>query len=160
MIDLSKFFGLVIDEETSDLVPLMDELDIKEFIEKGKVVSALKKQNGKDSPIVAVGRRQQVLKLIKPMLNEGMLDFEENYYNKEINTSSEHDRRYGAEDKLLEFALLVATTKCRKVRLEDPKFLSVKQLREEAFKGSRYEKCWDILSDETSHIISAYRKSK
>lgn len=160
MIVLSKFFGLVIDDETSDLIPLLEELGIKEFIEESKVVSTLKKQAGKDSPIVTVGRRQQILKLIKPILNEDMLEFEENYYDKEINTSSEHDRRYGAEDKLLEFALLVATTKCHKVRVEEPKFISVKQLREATFKGSRYDKCWDILSEETNHIISAYRKSK
>ncbi len=160
MLNLSKFFGLVIEDDSSDYLSILEMLNERDFVEETKVVSTLKKQNGADAPIVSVGRRQQVLKLIKPLLNEDYLDFEENYYQKEINTSSEHDRRYGAEDKLLEFALLVATGKSMKVRLEEPKYISVKQLREAAFKGNRFEKCWDILSEETAHVVEAYRKSK
>ncbi|MCW9000732.1 MAG: hypothetical protein OQK04_18620 [Kangiellaceae bacterium] len=89
-----------------------------------------------------------------------MLDHEESYYDKEVNTSSEHDRRYGAEDKLLEFALLVASTKSIKVMEDDPSILTPKQLREASFRGTRFDKCWDILSEETNHIVAAFRKSK
>lgn len=160
MIKLADFFGLSIDEENSDCSRLLAELKIDEMIEKTKVVSTLKKQNGKDAPIVSVGRRQQILKHLKPLINEDMLEHDDGYYSKEVNTSSEHDRRYGAEDKLLEFALLVASTKSIKVANEDPAIPTVKQMREAAFKGTRYDRYWDLLSDETNHVIEAYRKSK
>jgi|GEM_PF-2361790 len=160
MIKLEDFFGLAIEEERSDIIPLMDLLDIKSFIEETKVVKTLSKKNGRDSSIVAVARRQQVLKHIKPLLNESMLDYDPSYYTKEINTSSDHDRRYGAEEHLLEYALIVASTKSKKLLAEDSKYLTTKQLREAAFLGSRFDRCWEMLSNETHHIVEAYRKSK
>ena len=160
MLKLEDFFGLAIDDERSDIIPLMEMLDIKKEIEGTKVVKTLAKKNGRDSAIAAVARRQQILKIIKPLLNEEMLDYEPNYYNKEINTSSEHDRRYGAEDRLLEYALVVASTKSQKVLASEPKILNAKQLREAAFLETRFDRCWEILSKETHHIVSAFRKGK
>lgn len=160
MLKLQDFFGLSIDSEKSDIGPVLKVLGIDNDIENTKVVKSLKQSSGQQAPIVSVARRQQVLKLIRPMLNEDMLDHEDSYYNKEINTSSEYDRRYGAEDKLLSFALLVASTKSIKMLQEDSNILTAKQLREAAFRGTRFDKCWDILSEETNHIVTAFRKSK
>jgi len=160
MLKLEKFFGLSIDESVSDIQSLLEILGIEKDILKTNVVKSLRKKNGRNAAIVIVAIRQQALKFIRHLLIEDMLDFETNYYNKEINTSSNHDRRYGAEDRLLQFALLIASTKSPKAMKEEPKFISVKQLREATFKGNRFERCWDILSEETKHIVSAFRKSK
>lgn len=160
MLKLDSFFGLLIDEERSDVLHFMELVDISKTIESTKVVKTLAKQNGKNAAIVNVARRQQILKLIKPLLNENMLDYEANYYTKEINTSSEHDRRYGSEDHLLEYALLVASSKSKKVLADEPKIINVKQLRDAAFLETRFDRCWEILSQESSHIVEAYRKSK
>ncbi|WP_196138429.1 hypothetical protein [Aliikangiella sp. G2MR2-5] len=160
MLKLSDFFGLSIDEDVSDIRPLLEALSINKEIEKTKVVTSLKKKNGTDAAIVNVGRRQQVLKLIQPLVNSDMLDYEANYYDKEINTSSDHDRRYGAEDKLLMFSIIVASTKSLKIARDDTNLPTIKLLREAKFKETRFDRLWDVLSDETSHIVSAYRKSK
>ncbi|MCW9000731.1 MAG: hypothetical protein OQK04_18615 [Kangiellaceae bacterium] len=69
MLELQDFFGLAIDNEKSDINPLLEVLGIVNAIENTKVVKSLKKNSGRDAPIVNVGRRQQVLKMIRPMLN-------------------------------------------------------------------------------------------
>jgi hypothetical protein len=160
MLKLESFFGLSIDYESNDFMPLLEVLKIKDMIESTKVVQTLSKQNGRKADIVSVAIRQQTLKSIKTLLNENMLDYEESYYAKEINTSSNHDRRYGAEEKLIEFALIVATTKSLRTITEDPAILSIKQIREAAFKGNRFDRLWDILSEETHRIVESFRKSK
>jgi len=94
------------------------------------------------------------------LINEELLDYEPNFYSKDVNTSSNHDRRYSSEDRLLAFALQVASTKSQKMMSEDSKILTVKQLREAGFLESRFDRCWEILSQESHHIVSAFRKSK
>ena len=160
MLTLEDFFGLFIDEERSDIGPLLETLQISKLVEGTKVVKSLRKRNGRDAAIVNVARRQQVLKHIRSLLNEDMLEYDPNYYTKEINTSSEHDRRYGAEDRLMEFALLIASSKNKKVMANDSNIINVKQLREASFLESRFDRCWEILSRESHHIVAAYRKSK
>ncbi len=160
MLKITDFFGLAIDEESSDIKYLMVALGIDELINDTKVVKKLSKQNGVNAAIVNVARRQQLLKMIKPMLNDKLLEHEPNYYLKEINTSSEHDRRYDAEEHLLHFALIVASTKSKKVLESSQEIITCKLLREGAFLGSRYDRCWEILSQASSHIVSAFRKSK
>jgi len=159
-LKLEHFFGLKIEDERSDIMPILRELGIDQDVENSKVVKALKKANGHEAPIVSVARRQQALKAVLHLLNAPMLEYDPLYYTKEINTSSDHDRKYGAEEKLLEFALVVASTKSPKMMRDDPKVLTTKQLREAAFKETRFERCWEILAEETSHIVNAFRKAK
>ncbi|MGX5174451.1 hypothetical protein ACUR5C_10575 [Aliikangiella sp. IMCC44653] len=160
MLELNDFFGLAIDEDISDIKYFITLIKLKKLIEGTNVVQTLAKQNGRNAAIVNVARRQQMLKAIKPLLNAKMKNYEASFYSKEVTTSSEHDRIYSAEDKLLEFALLVASTKSKKVMLEDPNILTVKQLREAKFLGTRFDRCWEILSVESSHTVTAYRKAK
>jgi len=115
MLKLKDFFGLLIEEEYADIQPLLDILDVSRLIDQTQVVKSLIKQNGSKAAIVNVARRQQVLKMLRILLDDKMLDYDPLYYVKEITTSSDHDRRYGAEDKLLEFALIVASTKSKRV---------------------------------------------
>lgn len=160
MLKIEDFFGLLIDESSSDIQPLLATLGIDKAIKGTKVVKNLIKQSGRDAPIVNIAIRQQTLKLLHVLINEKMLDYDSHFYSKEVNTSSNHDRRYGAEERLLDFALLVASTKNQKMMRYDPIIISTKQLREAEFKESRFDKCWNILSDEAQHIISGFRNAK
>jgi len=158
MLKLDDFFGIKLEEERSDITSFLSAVNVDDEINKTNVVKQLSGKNGSDSPIVGVARRQQFIKLIKPLVNEDMLDYDARYYTKEVNTSSNHDRRYCAEDKLLQVALIIASTKSMKTLENEPNILNVKQLREATFLESRYDRLWEILSQETHHIVAAFRK--
>lgn len=159
MLKLKDFFGLRLDDETSDMQPLLDILNIAKSIDATKVVKSLAAKNGSKAAIVNVAKRQQALKMIRILLDDKMLEYDSLYYTKEVNTGSEHDRRYGSEERLLEFALIIASTKSKNILAEDSSIITVRQLREAAFLGTRFDKLWDILSEETRHIVDAYRKT-
>ncbi|MDQ7050883.1 MAG: hypothetical protein Q9M92_15670 [Enterobacterales bacterium] len=160
MLKLADFFGLKLDPERSDISSFLEAVNVDNMINNTNVVKKIAASNGRDSPIVGVARRQQFLKLIKPLLNETMLDYDAHYYIKEVNTSSDHDRRYCAEDKLIQVALIIASTKSIKTLESEPNIPGVRQLREAAFLGSRFDRLWDVLTEETSHVIKAFRKGK
>ncbi len=160
MLKLSDFFGLKLEEERSDISTFLSAVNVDDEISKTKVVKKISSSNGSDSPIVGVARRQQFIKMIKPLVNETMLDYDRRYYSKEVNTSSERDRRYCAEDKLLQVALIIASTKSIKTLENEPNIVNIKQLRDAAFLESRFDRLWEILSQETHSVVKAFRKSK
>ncbi len=160
MLTLDDFFGLKLEEERSDISSLLDSIGVDYQINQTNVVRNIAASNGLDSPIVGVARRQQFLKMIKSLLVSEMLNYDANYYTKEVNTSSKHDRRYCSEEKLISVALVIASTKSLKVLKTDPSIMSEKHIRENAFVGSRFDKLWELLTAETQHIVDAFRKSK
>ncbi len=160
MLKLDDFFGVILEEERSDISTFLSVVNIDDEINKTRLVKKLSSSNGSSSLIVSVARRQQFIKMIKPLVNEDMLEYDARYYSKEINTSSQHDRRYGAEDKLLQIALIIASTKSIKTLENEPNIINVKQLREAVFLEARFDRLWEILSQETHHIVKAFRKGK
>ena len=160
MLKLDEFFGLKVEEERSDISSLLNSIGVDYQISQTNVVRKLAASNGIDSPIVGVARRQQFIKSIRPLLVADMLKWDANYYTKEINTSSEHDRRYCAEEKLLLTALIIASTKSLRVLKEDPNIISAKNIRQAEFLGTRFDKLWELLTKETQHIVDAFRKGK
>jgi hypothetical protein len=160
MLKIEDFFGIKLEQERSDITSFLSAIKVNDFINGTKVVKQIAAKNGSDSPIVGVARRQQFLKMIKPLVNEKMIDYDPVYFTKEVNTSSHHDRQYCAEDKLLQVALIIASTKSMKTLENESYILNVKQLRDASFLESRYDRLWSILAEETSHIIEAFRKRK
>lgn len=160
MLKLDDFFGLKLEEERSDISSFLSAINVNDQINKTKVVKKISSSNGADSPIVSVARRQQFIKMIRPLVNETMLEYDARYYTKEVNTSSDHDRRYCAEDKLLQLALIIASTKSIKTLENEQYIVNVKQLRDAAFLETRFDRLWEILSRETYHIVKAFRKGK
>ena len=160
MLKLDDFFGLVLEEERSDITSFLEAVNVNGQINKTKVVKNISRKNGSDSPIVGVARRQQFIKMIKPLVNEEMLEYDSRYYSKEVNTSSNHDRRYGAEDKLLQIGLIIASTKSIKTLGNEQNIVNAKQLRDATFLETRFDRLWEILSQETHHIVTAFRKGK
>jgi len=160
MLKLVDFFGIKLEEERSDISSFLEGVKVNDMINNTKVVKQISASNGSDSPIVGVARRQQFIKLLRPLLSETMLDYDPLYYTKEVNTSSNHDRRYCSEEKLLQVALIIASTKSIKTLSDQTKIVSVKQLREATFLETRYDRIWEILSQETHHVVAAFRRSK
>jgi len=160
MLKLEDFFGIKLEEERSDITTFLSAVKVDDLINGTKVVKQISAKNGSDSPIVGVARRQQFIKLLKPLVNEKLLDYDPIYFTKEVNTSSQHDRRYCAEDKLLQVALIIASTKSMRTLENEPNILNVKQLRDASFLETRYDRLWNILTEETRHIIEAFRKGK
>ena len=160
MLKLVDFFGIKLEEERSDISSFLEGVKVNNMINNTKVVKQISASNGSDSPIVGVARRQQFIKLLRPLLSETMLDYDPLYYTKEVNTSSNHDRRYCSEEKLLQVALIIASTKSIKTLSDQTKIVSVKQLREATFLETRYDRIWEILSQETHHVVAAFRRSK
>ena len=158
MLKLEDFFGIKLEKERSDISSFLEAVEVNEMINNTKVVKQISASNGSDSPIVGVARRQQFIKLLKPLLTKKMLDYDPMFYKKEISTSSNHDRRYSAEEKLLQVALIIASTKSIKTLAGQTKIVSVKQLREAVFLDTRYDRVWEILSQETHHVVAAFRK--
>ena len=160
MLKLEQFFGLKLEEKRSDISPFLSAVNVDEKINNTKVVKKISATNGTDSRIAGVARRQQFIKLLKPLVNEDMLDYDSRYYTKEINTSTDHDRRYGAEEKLLQLALVIASTKSIKILENQPNIVNVKQLRAAAFSETRFDRLWEILNRETYHVVKTFRKGK
>jgi len=160
MLKLEDFFGIKLEEERSDISSFLEGVKVNDMINNTKVVKQIAKSNGSDSPIVGVARRQQFIKMLKPLLGETILDYDPLYYTKEVNTSSNHDRQYCAEEKLLQVALIIASTKSIKTLSDQTKIVSVKQLREAAFLETRYDRVWEILSQETHHVVAAFRRGR
>jgi hypothetical protein len=160
MLKLDDFFGIMLDDERSDLGTIFSAFKVEKMINGTNVVKKLSRSNGADSPIVGVAKRQQFLKMLKPLLNEDMIEYDSNYYSKEVNTSSDRDRQYGSEDKLLQVALIVASTKSLKMLENEEKIVNIKQLRDAAFLETRFDRLWEILSQETHHVVKAFRKAK
>ena len=160
MLKLDDFFGLKLDDERSDISTFLSAVIVDDEITSTKVVKRLAGSNGADSPIVGVARRQQFIKMLKPLVNEELLEYDQRYYSKEVNTSSNHDRRYCAEDKLLQVGLIIASTKSIKTLENEPNIVNVKQMREASFMETRFERLWEILSQETHHVVKAFRKNK
>ena len=107
-MELNDFFGLDFNFKQFEINTALDLMGLRRVIESTRQVSQITERFGKYSPYVGLAKRQQTLNYFKALLEQDMLDYDPRYYEKEINTATTHDRRYNAEERLLEFALIVA----------------------------------------------------
>jgi len=157
-MERDEFFGLDFRIKSFEINILLDLLSIRRKIENIETVKQITKRFGKSSAFLMVSKRQQTLKFLKPLLDEDFSGFDQRYYEKEINTASEHDRRYNAEEHILEFALIVASGKTlRELKQEEFK-PGLRTLRE--LKGSdRYDRLWEVLSSVEKETIEQFKKA-
>ena len=156
-MELKDFFGLDFNLKHFEINTLLDLMGLRRLIENTKQVSQITEHFGKHSPYVDLAKRQQTLNHFKLLLEQDMLNYDAHYYEKEVNTATENDRRYNAEDKLLEFALVVAagqTPKQLKSNDFKPDTKSLRSVRS----GERFDRLWDVLSREASGVIQAFKK--
>ena len=157
-MELKDFFGLDFNLKTFEINTLLDLMGIRRLIEGTRQVTQITDRFGKHSPFVQLAKRQQTLNHFKPLLDQDLLDYDPLYYEKPINTASAHDRRYNAEDRLLEFALIVAAGQTPK-QLKNPEFKpDIKALRS-VRSSDRFDRLWEVLSREAADVIQAFKQT-
>lgn len=155
---VEQFFGLNLQAEQFSVDHFAEIVGLKRRLAKDRMVQRLIAANGSSHLIVSIVKRQILLKLMKGFLRHRFLNYDESYYNKEVNTATSHDRRYGAEEKLLWFCLIIATGRTVK-QLERIHFKpGIEALRRMPnMNDSLFEKYWEIMSDATGEYISKFK---
>jgi len=157
-MERDDFFGLDFRIKSFDINILLDLLSIRRKIEGIETVKQITQRFGKSSAFLMVSKRQQTLKFLKPLLDDEFNSFDQHYYEKEINTATKQDRRYNAEERILEYALIVASGKTYR-ELEKEAFKpGLRSLRE--FKSSdRYDRLWEVLTTVEKDTIEQFKKA-
>ncbi|MBV1883500.1 MAG: hypothetical protein KUG82_17805 [Pseudomonadales bacterium] len=155
-MDIQKLFGLPLDQENFDIDKHADLIGIKGLIAGSRSVKKMLDENGKNHPITQIAKRQSILKHLKNDLETEISPYDPLYYKKEVNTAEASDRKYAAEEKLLEYCLVVACGKLlKKINQEDFK-PDVQALRDTPAK-ERHKRYWAILNDHTREAITNYQ---
>lgn len=108
-MELKDFFGLDIDKYSYETNRILDFLGVRRTIEKTRQVNDLVLAFDKSSIYVDVAKRQQLLLFLKPLLAKSFLPHDKHFNDKEVNTATDKDRRYNAEERLLTIALSIVT---------------------------------------------------
>ncbi|HFB66667.1 MAG TPA: hypothetical protein ENJ60_14125 [Aeromonadales bacterium] len=160
-LTVEQFFGLNLKQEHFDIDELLALVDLQQYVASSKAVIKLKQANSNKAMIVTIAKRQQALKLLRNLLNSELLPYDEYFYIKKVNTGSEHDRLYSAEDKLLQYAYVIAMGKTWNwLENENPAAI-LKGIRERnTSQHSRFDRYWEILGDQTGEYIRKFKKGE
>ena len=160
-LKLENFFGLDLEQTRFDPLDLLDRLGLKEVAAKTKSINDLIEENSDRHPIVSIARRQLGLKHIKLLLCQKFLSHDKHFYDKEVNTATDRDRRYGCEDKLIWIAWMFAYGKTKEQILAENPNMSTKSIREDNTRETqRFDRIWTIMTKASQADIDAYRKQK
>lgn len=121
-----------------------------------QIHSLIKKHESKQHGLVRIMKRRAAIKVLQPLLSNSMLPYDRYYYKKEVNTASERDRQYGAEEAFLTFCLIIASGKTWTQLQEEHYLPSVHTLRdlESEKRPAAFAK---IVMDETREQEMRYR---
>ena len=158
---LDDFFGVDIDKYPYETNRVLDFLGLRRTIEKTSQVSSLTNAFDANSQYVEVAKRQQLLLFFNPLLSKEFLPYDKHYYTKDVNTGTDKDRRYNAEDRLLRIVLSVVTGE-RYSALVDKEFKPDIAALRSANRDSeeRHDRLKQILSDQTSPILEQFKVDK
>lgn len=158
---LDDFFGIDIDKYSYETNRVLEFLGLRRKIEKTRKVSDLINAFDKDSPYVDVAKRQQLLLFLKPLISKQFLPHDDRFYTKDVNTGTDKDRRYNAEDKLLKIVLSVASGERYSALVEKdfkPDSAILRSLNKDA--DERYDRLKHILSENTREILEQFKIDK
>ncbi len=158
-MDIKQFFGLPLDQNIYDIDQLSDLIGLKAQINENKTVRHLIINTSPNHSIVSIGKRQQLLKKLKGLLEHKLLPYDELWYKKAVNTASDIDRQYEAQDKLIYYCIILASGKT----FQEIKNLNIKP-DIATIRGTndreRYQLLWTVLANNTNEAISQFRKDK
>jgi len=157
-MERDDFFGLEFRIKKFDINLLLDLLSIRRKIESLDNVKKITERFGKTSPFLMVSKRQQTLKFLQNLLSNEFGPYDPYYYTKEVNTSSKQDRRYNAEDRILEYALVVASGKTYQ-QLKSAEFKPGLRTLRELNSSERYDRLWEVLSTAEKDTIEQFSKA-
>lgn len=155
-MDIEKLFGLPLDQEPFDVDKHADLINIKKMVASNRAVKKMLTENGKTHPITQIAKRQTILKHLKSDIETELMPYDPLYYKKEVNTAEASDRKYAAEEKLLEYCLIVACGKPLKKVAQEGFKPDVQALRDTPAK-ERHNRYWAILADHTREAILAFQ---
>lgn len=153
---VDDFFGLNLDLTHFQVDNVLELIGLRRTIERLAPVQKLIAESGKEHPIVSIGKRQFALKALRPLYDKGVQAHDPRFFAKEVNTGTEADRHYAAEEKLLQFGLILATGKTLK-QLEQQGFKPDTAALRSLPRQALFERLWDILADHTRDIVLAYK---
>ena len=161
VVKLEQFFGVDLSKREYDLTSFIRSVGLEKEIQQHASTQALEKQFGEGNRVVQISKRQVILKSLRTLLGNKFLPYDSIFYRKECNTSSDSDRRYGAEEKLLQFSLMIASGKSLH-QIEIEKFKpDIQYLREQSAKPDKLlNKLEGIMSEDTRADILAFKKKK
>lgn len=158
-MDIMDFFGIDLDQDTYNTDTLLDLLKIDKQIVKSKTVKQLSRENGEDHPIVEIAKRQLSLKFFRKFLEEGIMPYDEFWYTKDNNYSSDQNRLYGSQEKMIQVCLAIAMGKPVKKLIDDeikPNARAIRDIESQ----QRFAKLWEILSDNTRERIESHKRAQ
>ena len=155
-MDIQKLFGLPLDQEHFDVDKHADLIDIKKIVVSNRAVKKMQDENGKNHPITLIAKRQSILKHLKNDIETELMPYDPLYYKKEVNTAEASDRKYAAEEKLLEYCLVVACGKALK-KINQEGFKPDTQALRDTPAKERHKRYWTILGDHTRDTIQNYQ---
>ena len=158
---IDQFFGLNLKAEQFDIDAFADLIGCRRVLEKDKYVKRLMKANGRKHLIVSIVKRQVLLKLLKPLLRQNICPPDPDFHTKEVNTATDKDRRYGAEEKLLWFCLCIATGKTFK-QLERIQFRpdADAMRRIPGAKDGKFDRLWELLAEQNGDYILKFKNGE
>lgn len=154
---VEQFFGLHLDQDIYSTDALTDLVGLTRQIGSSKTVKRLTADNSKSHPIFDIAKRQLVLKQLRPLLEDSLLKYDSHWYTKDVNYSTESDRKYGAEDKLLEFCLCIASGNSLK-HMINIEYRPNAQTMREAPHEERFSRYWELLASETRDAVERYQE--
>ena len=158
--DVISLFGVNIDFAYFDVFELLEVLGISRHILETERVANLIKKHGEKHHIVSIAIRQVFLSELKATLNKELLPFHSPFQDAHI-TSTDYERRYEAEEKLIMLCYSISLSKSvTSVRRLKGEGLS-KTFREFHSKGkSLYDYFRSILNDNTRDYVLAYKEGR
>ncbi|WP_067099960.1 HD-GYP domain-containing protein [Marinomonas atlantica] len=158
--DVLSLFGVNVDFGYFNVFELIDVLGLRSRVLKTSRVANLIKQHGRKHHIVSVVIRQVVLSELESILDGSLLAYDPNFQESPI-TTSEYERRYEAEDKLILIcnSLVLGKSVVSVRRLKGADFSRIP--RELTTKGrSLYQYFRQILNDNTRDYVLSYKEGK
>ncbi|MBI2380012.1 MAG: hypothetical protein HYV16_04540 [Gammaproteobacteria bacterium] len=158
-MDLDSLFGIDLDQPHFHIDRILDIAGLSRDINGLSALRELIAENGRDHPIVSIAKRQYALKALKPLLDRGLLPYDAHFQAKEIKTATDNDRRYAAEDKLLQLCLVIATGRTPR-QLQSQNFKPSIDILRELPRRSHFERFWEILADHTRDLVMGYQQAR
>lgn len=156
---LEDFYGMAFKDKVFHLDPVLDQQNLLFRIDHTPCVAKLIHEHGNDHYITKIAKRQTALKILRPLLSRKFLPYNRFFYEKAVNTASEDDRRYEAEDNLLIYALTIVTASTWRA-LDAEEFMPAPKVLRETPREERYQRMWDLLADFTRPQIQHFRNKQ
>ena len=153
---LGDFFGMDLSARVFQVDHYADLLGVRGALADNPQVLAYQADMTRHgSAALYLFKRLLILRMLQVLLTGPMLSFDSHYDAKKLAAGSSRDRRYGAEEKLLAYALIVATGKSENQLKAEQFHPTVRALREWP-QASRFKHLERLLIDSNPALVEAH----